>query len=146
MKCYWKFKSFHSRKCIWKCHPEKWRLFCLCLHVSIASVSPWRIASRSEEIHNAQWMRCRVINWDSKDPQIESNRHRSDTFVSDRYLIGVDLRVLAILDIALWRNAISNVAATRCIFRQYGMSIVATQCLAWQSTAKTCWLKFFYIV
>ena len=33
MKFYLKFKSFRSRKCIWKCCPQKWRQSCLGLNV-----------------------------------------------------------------------------------------------------------------
>ena len=33
MKFYLKFKSFHSRKCIWKCCLQKWRPSCLSLNV-----------------------------------------------------------------------------------------------------------------
>ena len=35
MKLYLKFKSFHSRKCIWKCCLQKWRPSCLGLNVLI---------------------------------------------------------------------------------------------------------------
>ena len=33
IKFYLKLKSFHSRKCIWRCRLQKWRPSCLGLHV-----------------------------------------------------------------------------------------------------------------
>ena len=69
MKFYLKFKSFHSRKCIWKCHLQKWRPSCIGLNV----LRRYTCGTRAVHI----WCNVSALhdNWYKLVRQIESYLH-----------------------------------------------------------------------